>query len=530
MTAALSPYEGMNVRSLVQTQALSRPDHPAIIWEPFSGEARAWTYGELNADLAAFAAGLAKRGVRAGQRVLIHLDNCPELVIAWLGCAYLGAVAVTTNTRSSREELAYFAGHSQVVGAITQPAYAEIVAAAATELKWLAITSTDAGEAPAWTPGGSESFAALLGAADDLPPMPADPWASFAIQYTSGTTSRPKAVLWTHGNALWGGQASAEHEGLRPDDVHLVTLPLYHTNAQSYSLLASLWVGATVVIQPRFSASRFWDVSLRRRCTWTSMIPFCNRALMAQPSPDWHHYRLWGNAISSPPTDAVFGVKTIGWWGMTETVTHGLVASANLPNPTRSIGRPARGYDVKVVDDGGRPVGAGESGDLLIQGRRGVSLFAGYAGDPAATAAAFDAEGFFLTGDRVYRDASGAMFFADRSKDMLKVGGENVAASEIERVVGAVPGVREVAVVAARDPMLDEVPVAFVIPTAEASASHLIAAINAACVHSLATFKQPRQVRLVEALPRSTLEKVAKARLRELLSAEAAANSSGAPA
>jgi crotonobetaine/carnitine-CoA ligase len=97
-----------------------------------------------------------------------------------------------------------------------------------------------------------------------MPPRPHDPWAPFGIQYTSGTTARPKAVLWTHANALWGAKMCALHEGLRADDVHLTYLPLFHTNAQVYSVLASLWVGATVVLQPRFSASRFWPVSLRQ--------------------------------------------------------------------------------------------------------------------------------------------------------------------------------------------------------------------------------------------------------------------------
>jgi len=112
------------------------------------------------------------------------------------------------------------------------------------------------------------------------------------VQYTSGTTSRPKGVLWTHANALWGAQVNAIHEDLRVEDVHLIFLPLFHTNALAYSLLATLWAGGTAVLMPRFSASRFWDVALKHRCTWTSLVPFCVKALIGVERPKRHHFRL----------------------------------------------------------------------------------------------------------------------------------------------------------------------------------------------------------------------------------------------
>ena len=172
-----------------------------------------------------------------------------------------------------------------------------------------------------------------------------------------------------------------------------------------------------------------------------------------------------------------------------------------------------------MLGDDGAPVRPGEVGDLSVGGRRGVSLFLEYAGDPDATAAAFREDGLFITGDRVRLGEDGFLYFADRAKDMLKVGGENVAASEIERVILEVPGVAEVAVVAMRHPMLDEAPAAFVIPHPGHGAS-LVDEILATCERTLAAFKRPHTVRLVDSLPRSTLEKVAKAELRALLDAE----------
>ncbi|MFZ5670015.1 MAG: AMP-binding protein, partial [Pseudomonadota bacterium] len=461
-----------------------------MIWEPFEGEGRRWTYAGFAGAVRRFAAGLWARGVRPGQRVLVHLDNCPESAIAWLGCAYAGAVAVTTNARSSADEIAWFAAHSGAVGGITQPRFAALVRGAAPGLGWLVVTADDNGAPAGDDVSGFEPFAAIDGDPAALPERPHDPMAPFAIQYTSGTTARPKAVLWTHGNFLWGARMSALNEDLRPEDVHLVTMPLFHTNAQVYSLAAALWVGASVVLQPRFSASRFWPVSLKHGCTWTSMVPFCLKALAEQPRPERHSYRLWGNAVSAPPADALFGVRTIGWWGMTETVTHGVVASPHLPDAALSIGRPAPGYGIHVLDAAGAPVRPGETGDLYVEGRRGLSLFLEYADDPEATARAFRDDGLFITGDRVRLGEDGSLFFADRNKDMLKVGGENVAASEVERVIAGVPGVGEVAVVGRRHPMLDEVPVAFVIPLDPADAG-LPDRAMAACAAALASFKQP---------------------------------------
>jgi carnitine-CoA ligase len=205
-------------------------------------------------------------------------------------------------------------------------------------------------------------------------------------------------------------------------------------------------------------------------------------------------------------------VKTIGWWGMTETMTHGTVGSVHLPNRPMSMGLPAPEYGIFVERDDGTPVEPGETGYLLVRGIARLSLFHSYLHNLQATAERF------RTGDRVTLHADGFLQFADRDKDMMKVGGENVAASEIERVVMEVPGVREVAVVGKPHPMLDEVPVAFVIPDANGAApDDLQRAILEVCRSRLACFKVPEDVRIVPDMPRATIEKVAKAVLRATL-------------
>jgi crotonobetaine/carnitine-CoA ligase len=165
------------------------------------------------------------------------------------------------------------------------------------------------------------------------------------------------------------------------------------------------------------------------------------------------------------------------------------------------------------------PTAVGGTGTLLIKGIPRLSLFAEYLHNEKATRESFDEHGYFVTGDRVTLLDHGFMKFGDRAKDMLKVGGENVAASEIEQVIAVVPGVREAAVVAKKHPMLDEVPVVFIIPQAgvERAPPDLHDKVMAACRSSLADFKVPREIRFVDEMPRSTLEKVAKAELRKLL-------------
>src|SRR3984893_10631945 len=519
MVAPLLPYDGMDMRSLIQAQAVRHGESAFLIWEPFEAVARTWRYSEFSEAVQGFAAGLRGRGLRPGDRLLIHLDNCPEFLVAWLGCAWAGVVGVTSNTKLSLDELSYVATHAKVVGAVTEPRHVRIVEQSTAEHCWISVTETDAGaSAAAFHPSARVlPFRAISGDAAEVPARPHDPRAPFAVQYTSGTTARPKAVLWTHANALWGAEMSAAHEDLGPNDVHLIHLPLFHTNAQVYSVLASLWGGGTIVLQPKFSASRFWPVSLKHRCTWTSLVRFCIRALEEHPIPE-HEYRYWGMPLNDAASEAKFHVKTIGWWGMTETVTHGIVGSTRLPNVPNSMGRAAPGYEVFVLDPQGQPVLPGAVGDLFIRGVPGVSLFQEYVDDPEATRAAFRSDGLLIPGARARLGVNGELYFADRSKDMLKVGGENVAASEVERVILAVPGVREVAVVGRPDVALGETVIAFIIPTT-AAASDITLEQRAveACNVSLAAFKRPAEVRIVDKFPRSTLEKVSKVELRRML-------------
>jgi crotonobetaine/carnitine-CoA ligase len=494
----MHPFEGQSVAGLLETRAALSPDRRFLAWAPFEGEEREWTYRAFARDAARIAGGLARRGVKRGDRVIVLMENCPELLLVYFGCAWLGAVCVPVNAASTAAELAYFLERTQAVGVVTQPRF-EPVARGAVATQWLV----------------TDPFASLMGEA--VPRVPVESSDVASILFTSGTTSRPKGVVWTQANVLWGARMGAMQEGLRPDDVHLVFLPLFHVVALTWSVLPVIHVGASCVLQPRFSASRFWDTAVRHRCTWASMVPFCTAVLAKQPVPASHSFRMWGHAFYSSDYEKLFGVKLLGWWGMTEIVTMGIVGDAALPQTPRTIGRPSVGYDVVVLDDAGAPARVGEPGELRIRGTRGVSLFLEYLDDPEATRAAFDENGFFRTGDRALVREDGTIQFIDRAKDVIKVGGENVAAPEVERVIASVRGVREVAVVARRDPMLGEVPVAFVLADAPGGDAALADRVLGACREQLARFKVPREVLFVEDFPRVAIGKVSKAELRRRL-------------
>lgn len=281
-------------------------------------------------------------------------------------------------------------------------------------------------------------------------------------------------------------------------------------------MLSAFWAGVTVVLQPKFSASRFWPVALAHGSTVTSHVQFTTSVMAQHPVPEGHRFRQWGASTWMPEQEAYFRARMLGWWGMTEVITQGIVGDLYAPQRPRTIGRPSTGLQAKVVDDDGHPVAPGSTGNLLVKGVRGVSLFAEYYGNPQATAEAFDADGYFRTGDRVTLHEDGWIQFADRVKDMIKVGGEGVSGAEIERTIAAVAGVKETAVVAKPDPVYGEIAVAFVVLKDDAP-EDTTARIEAHCKASLAKFKVPREIIVTDSIRTGTLGKISKAELRQRL-------------
>ena len=516
--AAEFQFAGQDIPWLLRSWADTRPDKTFLIWEPRGPGGRHWTYAEFWNDVRGIAAGLAGRGVRKGDRVLIHAENCPEMVLAWYACAVVGAVGVTTNTRSVQAELEFFIAKTGCIGAVTQPSLAAMVAAAGPDLGWIAVTE-DEHDVAAVVEGDDRlvPFASLVGPVEDAPSRAPDPMAPVGILFTSGTTSQPKAVVHTHANALWAARVGPTNISMGADDTYLVFLPFFHVNAQSWSFWTTLGVGGTIVLQPKFSSSRFWEVVTKHHVTHLSLIPFVYSAIAGQPIPE-HSVKVGVFGLIVPELEAWLGFRVVPAYGMTETVIHATNDNPGRMVPKGSMGKPTPGYELLIVDrETGEVCADGRPGELWVRGTRGIQLFLEYFDNPEAMDKSFTDDGWFKTGDVVRVAEGGNFVYCDRDADVLKVGGENVSAREVEDACRQVPGIADVAVVAQSHEMLNEVPVAFVIkgPGAEPDDEVLGKAIIDACASVLADFKVPRAVYVVDEFPRATLDKVAKNKLRE---------------
>jgi crotonobetaine/carnitine-CoA ligase len=501
--AAEVQVAGQDIPWLLAHWAEKKPDHPVLHWDPAEGDGRSWTYAELWSDVRRLAAGLVDRGIGKDDKVLIHSENCPEMVLAWLACSTIGAVGVTTNTKSVAVEVEYFIEKAQCVAAITQPEFTDLVAEAGAKLQWTAVIGEDF----------EELFAAD---AEAWPGREVEPMLPFGIMFTSGTTNKPKAVVHTHANAIWASRTGPRNIDLGPGDRYLIYLPFFHVNAQSWSFFSVLGVGATAVLMPKWSQTRFWDVVARHGITHISLMPFVMGALMAPDKPETD-LRVGVFGLIMPELDQMFGIQVVAAYGMTETVTHCITAKPYELPEYRSMGRVTPGYEFLVVDkDTGEIVPEGETGELWMRGTRGVQLFLEYFDNPEANESSFE-DGWFKTGDMVARGPGGDVFYKERDKDLLKVGGENVSAREVEEAITGLPGVAQVAVVGKKHEFLDQVVVAFVITTPDAPEhAELEKGIIDHCAAHLATFKVPRAVYVVDEFPLGTLDKLLKNKLRDL--------------
>lgn len=517
-SAEIYSFANKDVPWLVKHWADKTPDKAFIIWEPKEGHAKTWTYREFWQDINKVACGLIAKGVKKGDKILIHGENSPEMVIAWYASAVVGSVGVVTNPRCVGEELTYFAAHSEAVGCITQPQFVQELTQNAKSIAWFVVTDDNSGEEPDADQKnhGFESFETLYGHGDLAPAREPEPLLPVGILFTSGTTARAKAVVHTHANVLWGGSTNSQNLRVTPDDVYLTFMPFFHINAQGWCIWAMLWAGGTVVLQPKFSSSRFWDVSLKYTCTYATMGPFFYKAIAGQEIPA-HFYKVWVTGAIVPQVEERYKVRSFAAWGMTETVGHATLTDLYHNTPSYNLGVPMPGYEYAIIDtETGEFCKPGVNGQFYIRGHRGIQMFAEYYKNPEAMEKAFTADGWFATGDMVRLGEDGYFYFSERDKDLLKVGGENVSARQIEDLVISIGGIDEIAVVAQKHEMLDEVPVLFAIKSPNQDENELRAKIFAACEKNLADFKRPRAIYFVEDFPRVTLQKIAKNKLREM--------------
>lgn len=505
------------VAGLLTRQARERGGSLFLVFEESGGRVREVTYAEQVARAGRMAALLRRLGVNRGDTFHVHLANCPEFYDCWFGGALLGAVMVPTNPLSTADELAYILTQAECrVSVTTADLLPAVVGARDGGAPVVHILLARSEEAHTGTLQLSRELAGCEPRALDAAVGPAH---VAGMLYTSGTTSRPKGVLVTNANYLHVGEVVAQHLRVRPDDRLFICLPLFHGNAQYYSTMGALVSGATVVLADRFSASAWAKQVARHHATIASLFAAPMRMLLAQPADPADavndlRVTLFAQNLSEEQAgefERRFGAPLLQLYGMTETIAPPTMNPLYGERRHQSIGRPVLGANLRIVDGEGRDVPAGEVGQLLVEGEPGRTLMAGYFKNPEATAEALR-DGWLATGDNMRADEDGYLSFVDRGKDMIKRAGENVATSEVERVVNEHPAVFESAAIGVPDPIRDEAIKVFVVLHEGAQAGDQ--EIIAWCAARLAKFKVPSEIELVAELPRTSVGKIQKHLLR----------------
>ena len=494
--------------AVLEHHATRSPDRAITIFE---GETI--TYGEMAARTAALAGGLAERGV--GRRDVVGLlsYNCPEMLETVFAANHLGAIAMPINWRLAAPEVRYLLEHS---GARALVCDGELVALADDATKDLGhdlIRVCVADPQEDWT------SLAELRTASPFERVPVAPDDIHRLMYTSGTTGRPKGVMLTHANLAWKNLAHLVEFGFTRDDLGLACGPLYHVGALDLTTTTLIAAGATTIIHRTFDAAAVVDELERSRVTTVWLAPAMVNAIMALPDVeqrDLSSVRVIINGGEKMPVPLIERIRRAfpsAWiadaYGLTETVSGDTFLDRDsIVTKLGSVGRPCLHLELDLWDDEGRSVAAGERGEIVL---RGPKVFKGYWHDPDATDTAF-AGGWFHTGDVGVRDDDGYLFIVDRLKDMIISGGENIAGSEVERVLYEHEAVLEVAVVGRPDERWGEVPVAHVVlrEGANATEDELIEH----CRGQLAKYKVPKAIAFLDALPRNPSGKVLKRDLR----------------
>lgn len=492
----------MNIADLLRESAVARPEHAALIYED-----RTYTYRELDRLTDRFAALLQAEGVQSGQVIGVLLESGPEMVIAVLGAFKAGVVPNVVNAMLRPDEVRAVIADSKAVWLLTDSERQTSLETVRDGLGVGKILVADIDldsllqSAPA-----PETFSTV-----DVPPNTVA-----CLLYTSGTTGRSKGVMLTHLNIIDNAVQFARVH-FRPDDRLLVAAPLFHCWGLINGVLGVFAVGATAVIIRRFKAEPVLELIQTMQPTQLLGVPAMINHLTHSPiraSRDLKSLRVIHSAAAPMPAELICALRDdwkVGYaesYGLTEVSP---VITTTSPDQMKagSCGRAMGDTVLKVVNAEGQTVGLGEIGELWA---RGTAISAGYYQQPEATAAVFVADGWFRTGDIVRMDSDGYVYIVDRAKDMINVGGEKVYPRDVEEVIFRHPAVADAAVVAAPDPVLGEVPRAVVAlkPETQLSAEELIAFLRPV----LATFKIPRAVEFVAAVPRSASGKVLRRLLR----------------
>lgn len=489
--------ENGNLYALFDQRFSAHADVPALVDADGNGP----SFAEL-ADLSArFAGALQARGVEPGDRVVVQVEKSIGAVALYLGCLMAGAVFVPLNTAYTPAEVAYFVGDAQPAlfvcqeGGERDDAPSVALGAPAGQGLWAEATRTPPATATAQR------------APDDVA----------AILYTSGTTGRSKGAMLTHANLASNALTLHALWGFVPGDVLIHALPVYHVHGLFVALHTLFLNGSTTIFLDKFDPAQV--NALLPRASVLMGVPTYYTRLLTLPHFDPQAARamrlfISGSAPLLAETHREFETRTgqriLERYGMTET---GMITSNPLKGEriAGTVGFALPGVAVRIVGEDDQPVPAGEPGVIHV---RGPNVFKGYWRNPEKTAEDFRPGGWFMTGDIGIMDGEGRVSIVGRAKDLIIAGGFNIYPKEIEEAIDALPGVDESAVIGVPHPDLGEAVVAVVAlrPGAQQSEASILAALSG----TLARFKQPRRVVVVDALPRNAMGKVQKAELRRI--------------
>ncbi len=492
----------MNVANLLRQSARSFPDRPAVSWRGTT-----MTYADLDRRSARFADWLRWAGAAPAGRVVLFLDNRPELLVAMFGAFRAGSTVVPCNSRLTAEELGFIISDCDVAVVLTDEGHADVARAAAEPHGARVVVA------------GPETDAIVSGAPTSFELAPVEPSEIAWIFYTSGTTGRPKGAMLPH--SVLGFCTVSWLADLTPLDEHDVTLhaaPLSH-GAGFHALAATARAAHQIIPdQVSFDPASILALIQERGVTNTWLVPTQIVMLVDAAPPDVSlptlEYVVYGGAPMTPAATQRaldrFGPIFVQLYAQGETpmTTTVLRREDHVPELLGSAGRGRPGIEVAVMAAEGHLVGADEVGEVVV---RGPSVMSGYWNRPDATAETI-VDGWLHTGDLGRMDERGVLFLLDRSKDMIISGGSNVYAVEVEQVLSAHPSVGEVAVIGVPDDLWGELVVAVVVPAETGGVDP--DALTAFCRERLAGYKLPRRFVEADSLPRNAYGKVLKRELR----------------
>jgi crotonobetaine/carnitine-CoA ligase len=517
-------------RSLGEFLKLATSRDPDKVFVEIAGQQI--TYGQFLERAIQTAGMFQATGVGHGDRVCLVLSNCPEFLYCWFGLSLIGAITVPINTAYKRDETAYVLNNAEAMALVAQESLlpvAEEAAGLAPSLRQRLLVadpsnSIDDDNRSADTETGSwASFAASLALATPLTALPeVSPQDTSMLVYTSGTTGNPKGVMVTHEMYVAAGQGFAHWTQATAGDRFFTCLPYFHANAQYYSTMGALAVGATLVVVDRFSASRFWEQVRQAKATVVNFIGMMMPVLAKQPeSPEDRDNQVrlfYGSPAFSPEFleafQRRFGTDIIVGFGMTETC-FGTIERLGQERRANSSGLPRQHPDpsfinrIRIVDDWGKEVPAGQVGEITISN---PVLMPGYWRNEEQTQLALR-DGWLFAGDLGWLDEEGYLYFVDRKKDVIRRRGENISSQEVEDAIKRHPGVLDCAVIAVPSELGEDEVKAYLM--ARPGISLDPEEIIYWCAERLAYFKVPRYIEVREELPRTPSLRVRKDLLRQ---------------